>query len=221
MASPGWSTSGGYSCRTWPTSEGMEPRCPGLKSPWAIIRPRASKRAAEKSRPSRTACEYAVLRRAVPASSAIDWSAAHTTPLVIASTPETMVAMTLLLCDVDDEVAVRVHRGVVARPQHDGRLPLLDHRRPRHGRADTEAVAVVHRAVEEPARLREIDAPRALARIPRPARGRAHHHRRRHAGDLELPVGRLERRARRLGVAVVRRVHFRVGHLYRRQHLGA
>src|SRR5262245_40969103 len=106
----------------------MEPRCPGLKSPCAIMRPRASKSAAEKSRPSRTACEYAVFRSAVPASSAMECSAAQTTPLVIASTEDTVVAIALAPHDVDDEIAVLVHGRAVPGQEHGGRLPLFDHR---------------------------------------------------------------------------------------------
>ena len=50
----------------------MEPRCPGVKLPWAMRRPLRSKMAVEKSCPSRTASENAVICRVVPISSAIE-----------------------------------------------------------------------------------------------------------------------------------------------------
>src|SRR5262245_35488802 len=135
----------------------MEPRCPGLKSPWAIMRPRASKSAAEKSRPSRTACEYAVFRSAVPASSAIEWSAAQTTPFVIASTDEVTAAIALCPHDVDDEIAVLVHERAIPGQEHDGRLALLDHGGAPDPRPGAEEGAGVHPANDEAPSLGEID----------------------------------------------------------------
>src|SRR5262245_22578435 len=155
-ASPGSSTSWGYSAMTWLTIEGIDPRCPGLKSPCAIMRPRASKSAAEKSRPSLTAWEYAVFLSAVPASSAIECSAAQTTPFVIASTPVMMAAIRSLPHDVNDQVAVLVHRATVIGKQHGSRLALFDDGRSHHRRARAQTIAVVHRAVDPAARFRNI-----------------------------------------------------------------
>src|SRR5262245_50405330 len=204
MASPGSMDAAGYSRITWRTMEGMAPRWPGLKSPWAIISPRALKSAAEKSRPSRTACEYAVWRSAVPASSAIDCSAAHTTARVIGSTREPAMAMALRLpSDIDHEVAVSVDGCTVPRQQDDGRLALLDHGRARHDGAGAQPVAIVNRAIDEPALLGEVDGPRSLAGIAiHGKRCRSQVHRGGSAADLDLPVRRLERRSRSFGIAV-------------------
>ena len=68
------------------TVNGIEPRWPGVKLPWAIIRPNRSKTAAEKSSPSRTASENAVRRSAVPISSATEISVFQRTVSVMGST---------------------------------------------------------------------------------------------------------------------------------------
>src|SRR5574341_197039 len=179
MASPGARVSAGYSRSTCRTMDGMDPRCPGLKSPWAIICPWGSNSPTEKSRPSRTAAEKAVRLRAVPASSAMERIAAHTTPRVMGST-----------------------RFIPRGPRSGW------HTRP-------EPVPIVDRTRGEAARLGHVGP--ALA-LPGAARGLG-------AGgplprqvDLggqanygELPVGRLQRRAGRLRVAVAGRIHCGVG----------
>ena len=57
MQSPGSKSSRGKWSRTWRTTQGIDPRCPGEKLPWATSLARASKSPVEKSSPSRTAAE--------------------------------------------------------------------------------------------------------------------------------------------------------------------
>ena len=58
---PGFSVSGGKYCSTVLATAGIEPRWPGLKLPCAIMMASLSKIAVEKSSPSRTPSEKAVL----------------------------------------------------------------------------------------------------------------------------------------------------------------
>ena len=85
-ASPGFSLSSGKYSITDRTTWGMDPRWPGVKLPWASIRPRRSKIAVEKSSPSRTASEKAVCRRVVPISSAMETKPPQITESVMGST---------------------------------------------------------------------------------------------------------------------------------------
>src|SRR5262249_43888171 len=176
--------------------EGMAPRWPGLKSPWAIISPRALKSAAEKSRPSRTACEYAVWRSDAPPTPRAGG------PVLRAPGPRSGRAPAL-----DPQVPVPIDDRLVAGQENHRRLALFDHRGALHGNAGAEAVAIVDAAVDEAAALREIHGPRLLGRAPgRDGSGSGHGHDRNATADLELPVGRLERRPRRFGIAVARRI---------------
>src|SRR5690242_1087611 len=66
-------SSGAGSCaRTAATASGSAPRCTGMCSAWAIIRPRSSKSAVEQSRLSLMFAENAERTRAAPISSATD-----------------------------------------------------------------------------------------------------------------------------------------------------
>ena len=67
------------------TASGIAPRCTGMCSAWATIRPRASNSAAEQSRRSLMFEEYALRTSAVPISSATPDSALVSTDSVIGS----------------------------------------------------------------------------------------------------------------------------------------
>ena len=71
----------------------MEPKCPGEKFPWETIRPWASNTAVEKSSPSRTASENAVLRMVVPSSSAMETMEFQITVKVMGSMVGVVVAV--------------------------------------------------------------------------------------------------------------------------------
>ena len=92
MESPGFSVSTGKYCRTVLATAGMEPRCPGLKLPCAIMVALRSKMAVEKSSPSRTPSEKAVCRKVTPSSSAIEINEFQITVSVMGSTPLAFIA---------------------------------------------------------------------------------------------------------------------------------
>ena len=85
IESPGFSVSGGKYSSTCLATAGIEPRWPGLKLPCATSRALRSNSAVEKSSPSRTPSEKAVLRKVMPSSSAIDIRAFQITVRVTGS----------------------------------------------------------------------------------------------------------------------------------------
>ena len=85
-ASPGDQRSSGHSARNCFIVNGIAPRWPGLKLPCATMRPAVSKTPTEKSSPSRIASVKAVLRIAIPTSSAAAIRPFQTLASVIGST---------------------------------------------------------------------------------------------------------------------------------------
>ena len=159
-------------------------RCAGMREPWAMMRPRASKSAVEKSRMSRISVEYAVRSIVVAICSQMASSALRTISTVNGST------VALAMRAPDDEGAGRVHVGGLAGKQHRRRVHLLDDGRTREAIAGQEPRAVVDRAVHPAAGLFEVDRARAQARGGRRLRAAAGQPRRRGAGSVPSAVTR-------------------------------
>src|SRR5262245_52015109 len=135
--------------------------CPGVPLiDWAIIRPRVSKIPQARSWLSRTIVLNAVRIRASCCSLATDKRRFQTTSKVTGS-----IALSSIM-QLHYNIKIFVYPSATARAHDQGRLALLDNCRPSKLQPQFESVSIVHRSLDESARLGKISASRPFSSCP-------------------------------------------------------
>src|SRR5262245_7178632 len=159
--SPGASLSGGKAAKKCFIEVAIAFMCPGVPLiDCAIIRPRVSKMPQARSWLSRTIVLNAVRMSASCCSLATDRRRFQTTSKVTGSIALPSIAK------LHYNIKIFVYSSATARTHDQGRLAFLDNCRPSKLQPRFEGISIVHRSLDESARLRKIGAARPFSSIP-------------------------------------------------------
>src|SRR5262245_5466593 len=159
--SPGASLSGGKAAKKCFIEVAIAFMCPGVPlMDCAIIRPRVSKMPQARSWLSRTIVLNAVRIRASCCSLATDRRRFQTPSKVTGSIALPSIAK------LHYNIKIFVYSSATARTYDQGRLAFLDNCRPSKLQSRFESVSIVHKSLDESARLGKIGAAKPLSSIP-------------------------------------------------------